>query len=124
LISLFRLRRHAEEPPVLPARIPNLLIQWLRRHRRRHGDNIPPHNLCEVVDALLALIENPPSTRGAHETVRGQAPTSPFAGFIHGNAPIREAYTTGKGILQLPCPCRHETDKRSGRVSIIVKEIP
>ncbi|MBP1685070.1 MAG: gyrase subunit [Deltaproteobacteria bacterium] len=112
-----------KEPAVLPARIPNLLINGSAGIAVGMATNIPPHNLCEVVDALVALIENPAlDVEALMQYVPG--PDFPTAGFIHGKRAIREAYTTGKGILQLRARAATETDKRSGRVSIIVKEIP
>ncbi len=112
-----------KEPTVLPARIPNLLINGSAGIAVGMATNIPPHNLGEVVDALVALIDNP--DLGAAELMRWiPGPDFPTAGFIHGTAAITEAYTTGKGILQLRARATTETDKRSGRVSIIVKEIP
>src|SRR5574337_924628 len=112
-----------KEPVVLPARIPNLLINGSSGIAVGMATNIPPHNLGEVVDALIALIENPAlDVEALMQYVPG--PDFPTAGFIHGKRAIREAYTTGKGILQLRARAATETDKRSGRVSIIVKEIP
>src|SRR5262245_53620406 len=112
-----------KEPVVLPARIPNLLINGSSGIAVGMATNIPPHNLGEVIDALIALIENPDlSVTDLMAYVPG--PDFPTAGFIHGRAAIREAYTTGKGILQLRARVSTETEKRSGRESIIVNEIP
>ncbi|MFN8627601.1 MAG: DNA gyrase subunit A [Candidatus Binatia bacterium] len=112
-----------KEPAVLPARIPNLLINGSAGIAVGMATNVPPHNLGEVVDALVALIENPAlDIEALMQYVPG--PDFPTAGFIHGTRAIREAYNTGKGILQLRARAATETDKRSGRVSIIVKEIP
>jgi DNA gyrase subunit A len=112
-----------KEPAVLPARIPNLLINGSAGIAVGMATNIPPHNLGEVVDALVALIEHP--DLGVAELMHYiPGPDFPTAGFIHGTGAITEAYTTGKGILQLRARATTETDKRSGRVSIIVKEIP
>jgi DNA gyrase subunit A len=111
------------EPLPLPARIPNLLINGSAGIAVGMATNIPPHNLCEVVDALVALIEQPDLDADAlMQYVPG--PDFPTAAFIHGKAAIREAYTTGRGILQLRARAGTETEKRTGRVSIIVKEIP
>ncbi|MGD0950008.1 MAG: DNA gyrase subunit A [Candidatus Binatia bacterium] len=111
------------EPLPLPARIPNLLINGSAGIAVGMATNIPPHNLCEVVDALVALIENPDLDVDAlMQYVPG--PDFPTAAFIHGKTAIREAYTTGRGILQLRARAGTETEKRTGRVSIIVKEIP
>jgi DNA gyrase subunit A len=112
-----------KEPVVLPARIPNLLVNGSSGIAVGMATNIPPHNLGEVVDALVALIQNPNLTvADLMQFVPG--PDFPTAGFIHGRSAIRDAYTTGKGILQLRARAGTETDKRTGRISIIVKEIP
>ncbi|HVO25632.1 MAG TPA: DNA gyrase subunit A [Candidatus Margulisiibacteriota bacterium] len=112
-----------KEPVVLPARIPNLLVNGSSGIAVGMATNIPPHNLGEVCDALVALIQNPNLTVAElMQFVPG--PDFPTAGFIHGRSAIRDAYTTGKGILQLRARAGTETDKRTGRTSIIVKEIP
>jgi DNA gyrase subunit A len=112
-----------KEPAVMPARIPNLLVNGSSGIAVGMATNIPPHNLGEVVDALVALIANP--DLGVPELMQYvPGPDFPTAGFIHGKTAIREAYTTGKGILQLRARAATETDKRTGRISIIVKEIP
>jgi len=111
------------EPLPLPARIPNLLVNGSSGIAVGMATNIPPHNLCEVVDALVALIENPDlDVEALMQYVPG--PDFPTAAFIHGKTAIHEAYTTGRGILQLRARAGTETEKRTGRVSIIVKEIP
>jgi DNA gyrase subunit A len=112
-----------KEPAVLPSRIPNLLINGSSGIAVGMATNIPPHNLGEVVDALVALIERPDlQVADLMQYIPG--PDFPTAAFIHGTAAIREAYQTGKGILQLRARATTEADKRSGRISIIVKEIP
>jgi DNA gyrase subunit A len=112
-----------KEPVVLPARIPNLLVNGSSGIAVGMATNIPPHNLGEVVDALIALIANPNlSIADLMQYIPG--PDFPTAGFIHGKTAIREAYHTGRGILQMRARAGTETDKRSGRISIIVKEIP
>ncbi len=112
-----------KEPVVLPARIPNLLINGSSGIAVGMATNIPPHNLSEIVDALVALIALPDITIDElMQHVPG--PDFPTAGFIHGRTAIRDAYHTGKGILQLRARAGTETDKRTGRTSIIVKEIP
>jgi DNA gyrase subunit A len=111
------------EPLPLPARIPNLLINGSAGIAVGMATNIPPHNLGEVVDALVALIERPDlSVADLMQFIPG--PDFPTAGFIHGRAAIQEAYTTGKGILQLRARAVTETDTKSGRTAIIVNEIP
>jgi DNA gyrase subunit A len=111
------------EPVVMPARIPNLLINGSSGIAVGMATNIPPHNLGEIVDALIALIENPTLTvADLMQYVPG--PDFPTAGFIHGRAAIREAYHTGKGILQMRARASTETNKKTGKISIIVNEIP
>ncbi|MFQ5665750.1 MAG: DNA gyrase subunit A [Candidatus Binatia bacterium] len=111
------------EPSVLPARLPNLLVNGSAGIAVGMATNIPPHNLGEVVDALVALIEDSGlSIDALMQYIPG--PDFPTAGFIHGRAAIQEAYRTGKGILQLRARAGTETDKRTGRCAIIVKEIP
>lgn len=112
-----------QEPRVLPARTPNLLINGSSGIAVGMTTNIPPHNLNEVADAVVALIENPAIT--VLELMRYvPGPDFPTAGFIHGTAAIREAYETGKGVLQCRARATTEVDKKSGRSSIIVTEIP
>jgi DNA gyrase subunit A len=112
-----------KEPVVLPARIPNLLVNGSSGIAVGMATNIPPHNLGEVVDGLIALIANPNlSIAELMHYIPG--PDFPTAGFIHGRNAIREAYHTGRGILQLRARAATETDKRTGRISIIVGEIP
>src|SRR5690242_16559087 len=111
------------EPVVLPTRLPNLLVNGSTGIAVGMTTNIPPHNLGEVIDATIALIERPEITvKELMEHVPG--PDFPTAGFIHGRATIREAYETGKGVLQVRARATTEVDKRSGRTSIIVTEIP
>jgi DNA gyrase subunit A len=111
------------EPAVLPARLPNLLVNGSSGIAVGMTTNVPPHNLNEVADATIAFIERPEIT--VKELMRKvPGPDFPTAGFIHGKAAIREAYETGKGVLQLRARAGMETDKRTGRTSIIVSEIP
>src|SRR5512142_91927 len=99
------------EPEVLPSRLPNLLLNGSAGIAVGMATNIPPHNLGEVVDALVAMIENPNLTvADLMQYIPG--PDFPTAGFIHGRAAIRDAYHTGKGILQLRARAGTETDKR------------
>jgi len=111
------------EPVVLPSRLPNLLVNGSTGIAVGMTTNIPPHNLSEVVDATIALIERPAITvKELMEHIPG--PDFPTAGFIHGRAAIQDAYETGKGVLQLRARATTEVDKKSGRASIIVSEIP
>ena len=111
------------EPLVLPARVPNLLVNGAAGIAVGMATNIPPHNLGEVIDALMMLIENPEVTIKELMTVI-PGPDFPTAGFIHGLEGIRSAYTTGRGIIQLRARTEIETHAKSERQSIIVTEIP
>jgi DNA gyrase subunit A len=111
-----------KEPSVLPTRIPNLLVNGSAGIAVGMATNIPPHNLTEVVNACLALIENPfTSIQELMHLVPG--PDFPTAGIINGAVGIREAYLTGRGRIYLRARCQfEETD--GGRQSIIVNELP
>ena len=111
------------EPMVLPARVPNLLVNGATGIAVGMATNIPPHNLREVVDALLMLIENPDVLVKDLMTVI-PGPDFPTAGFIHGLEGIRSAYTTGRGIIQLRARAVIETNERTDRQAIIINEIP
>jgi DNA gyrase subunit A len=111
------------EPLVLPARVPNLLVNGATGIAVGMATNVPPHNLTEVVDALLLLIENPDiSVEELMAALPG--PDFPTAGFIHGLAGIRAAYETGRGIIQLRARAGVETQARGDRQAIVVNEIP
>ena len=111
------------EPAVMPSRLPNLLVNGSAGIAVGMTTNIPPHNLNEIVDAAIAVIQDPDVTIDELMSLV-PGPDFPTAGFIHGKAAIREAYVTGKGVLQLRARVSTETDKRSGRTSIVVSEIP
>jgi DNA gyrase subunit A len=112
-----------QEPLVLPTRVPNLLINGSAGIAVGMATNIPPHNLGEVCDALVALIEQPELT--IDELMRFiPGPDFPTAGFICGQGAIRAAYHEGRGILTVRARATVETDDKSGRSSIIVTEIP
>ncbi|MGN6731312.1 MAG: DNA gyrase subunit A, partial [Candidatus Binatia bacterium] len=111
------------EPAVLPSRIPNLLINGSAGIAVGMATNIPPHNLSEVIDSLVALIDNPNLT--IKELMRYiPGPDFPTAGFIHGLEPIAQAYNEGKGIIQMRGKAFTETVKRTGKEQIIISEIP
>ncbi|HYN76480.1 MAG TPA: DNA gyrase subunit A [Lamprocystis sp. (in: g-proteobacteria)] len=111
------------EPTVLPARFPNLLVNGSSGIAVGMATNIPPHNLREVIDACLALIENPlASIEDLMAFVPG--PDFPTAGLINGVRGIREAYRTGRGRCIMRARTEFETQTRSGRESIIVTELP
>ncbi|HXO20998.1 MAG TPA: DNA gyrase subunit A, partial [Thermoanaerobaculia bacterium] len=111
------------EPLVLPARVPNLLVNGASGIAVGMATNIPPHNLGEVIAALLLLIENPDA--GIRDLMRVlPGPDFPTAGFIHGLEGIYAAYTTGRGIVQVRARAAIETSARGERQAIIVTEIP
>jgi DNA gyrase subunit A len=112
-----------KEPLVLPAKIPNLLINGSSGIAVGMATNIPPHNLSEVVDGTVAYIDNNGITaEELMELIPG--PDFPTAGFIYGRDGIVSAYTTGRGIIQMRARARVEKQKKSERESIIVTEIP
>jgi DNA gyrase subunit A len=112
-----------QEPSVLPAQIPNLLINGSDGIAVGMATNIPPHNLGEVCDALLKLIENPDLTiEKILDIIPG--PDFPTGGQLLGRASIRQTYLNKRGILTIRATAAIETDKRSGKASIIVREIP
>jgi len=112
-----------KEPAVLPSRIPNLLVNGSAGIAVGMATNIPPHNLREIIDGLVELIENPDITiRQLMKHIPG--PDFPTGGFIHGKEPIVQAYTEGKGIVQMRGKAFIETVKRTGKEQIIISEIP
>jgi DNA gyrase subunit A len=112
-----------KEPAVLPSRIPNLLINGASGIAVGMATNIPPHNLSEVVDGLVALVENPEMTiKQLMRHITG--PDFPTGGFIHGKEPIIQAYNEGKGIIQMRGKAFTETVKRTGKEQIVISEIP
>src|SRR5262249_27428174 len=111
-----------QEPLVLPTKVPNLLINGSSGIAVGMATNIPPHNLSEVVDGLVMLIEDPDASLEALMKVI-PGPDFPTYGYIYGQAGIREAYTTGRGIITLPAKA-HLQKMRGGREAIIVTELP
>jgi len=110
------------EPTVLPSRIPNLLVNGSAGIAVGMATNIPPHNISEIIDATVALIDNPElSIEQLMEFVPG--PDFPTAGMINGIAGVVEAYRTGRGRIKIRAKCDIETDD-DGREAIIVTEIP
>ncbi|MGD0623325.1 MAG: DNA gyrase subunit A [Thermodesulfobacteriota bacterium] len=111
------------EPSLLPARIPNLLVNGASGIAVGMATNIPPHNLREVIDAVIAVIKNSEiSPEELSEIIPG--PDFPTGGFILGRAGIREAYLSGKGMIQLRARALIERQKRTDRESIVITEIP
>jgi DNA gyrase subunit A len=116
----------ATEPTVLPTVLPNLLVNGAEGIAVGMATKIPPHNLGEVVDGLIFLIENPDLTpderlEGLMERIAG--PDFPTAGFICGRAGIRQAYRTGRGSVVMRARAEIET-RKGDRESIVVTEIP
>ncbi|TMA67456.1 MAG: DNA gyrase subunit A [Deltaproteobacteria bacterium] len=112
-----------QEPVVLPSKVPNLLVNGSAGIAVGMATNIPPHNLGEVCDALVALIESPELT--VDDLMRYiPGPDFPTGGFICGRTAIREAYREGRGVLTMRARAVVETDEKSGRSSIVVREIP
>ncbi|MEK9821874.1 MAG: DNA gyrase subunit A [Gammaproteobacteria bacterium] len=110
-------------PEVLPAKLPNLLVNGSSGIAVGMATNIPPHNLTEVVNGCLALIDNPElSVDEIMEYVTG--PDFPTAGIINGRGGIVQAYRTGRGRIQVRARCDIETDEKAGKDTIIIKEIP
>ncbi len=111
------------QPTVLPAQIPNLIINGSSGIAVGMATNIPPHNLTEVVNACLALIDNPALTvDDLMQYIPG--PDFPTAGIINGRAGIVEAYKTGRGRIYMRARTAIETDDKSGKQSIIIQELP
>ncbi|MEK6673180.1 MAG: DNA gyrase subunit A [Nitrospirota bacterium] len=111
-----------EEPKILPSRIPNLLINGSAGIAVGMATNIPPHNLGEVVDGLVMLLDKPETTvKDLRNVVKG--PDFPTGGLIHGTAGIREAYETGRGLVKVRAKARIEREHKGGE-SIIISEMP
>ncbi|MDT8420922.1 MAG: DNA gyrase subunit A [Desulfuromonadales bacterium] len=112
-----------QEPLVLPCKYPNLLVNGSEGIAVGMATKIPPHNLGEVIDGLVTLIDDPRlSIDELIEKVPG--PDFPTAGFINGKEGIRDAYSKGRGIIQMRARALVEVDRRSGREAIIITEIP
>ena len=112
-----------QEPLVLPAKIPNLLLNGSSGIAVGMSTNIPPHNLRELTAAVIAQIKNPDVTLDELMTYI-PGPDFPTGGFITGRRPIREAYETGRGIIRIRAKARIERQKKGDREVIIVTEIP
>ncbi|OIN97371.1 MAG: DNA gyrase subunit A [Deltaproteobacteria bacterium CG1_02_45_11] len=111
------------EPSVLPAKIPNLLVNGSSGIAVGMATNIPPHNLSEIISAIKAILDNPDlAWQDLMEFVPG--PDFPTAGIIHGTDGIREAYKTGRGIIRIRARVLVEEDKRTQTKTIIVTELP
>ncbi len=111
------------EPTVLPSRFPNLLVNGSTGIAVGMATNIPPHNLGEVIDGIIAVIRNPEITFDELlEHVPG--PDFPTGATIYGRQGIRDGYTTGRGIIQIRAKAHVEASKKSERQSIVITEIP
>ncbi len=113
------------EPEVLPARIPNLLINGAEGIAVGMASSIPPHNIDEVIRAAIATIENPQiTTSELMEIVPG--PDFPTGAIIYGSAPIKKIYETGRGLLKLRAKVREESIGRGKKEveAIVIDEIP
>ena len=111
------------EPVVLPTKVPNLLVNGSSGIAVGMATNIPPHNLHEVINACVALIDDPElDINGLMAHIPG--PDFPTAGIINGAAGIRRAYRTGRGRIVLRAHTHIETDERSNKDRIIITELP
>jgi DNA gyrase subunit A len=110
------------EPAVLPARIPNLIVNGSNGIAVGMATNIPPHNLTEIINATIELVNNPHA--GLAEVLKHvQGPDFPTGGFIYGRSGIPEAYRTGRGRFLMRAKCAIENIS-GGRQAIVVTEIP
>ena len=112
-----------EMPEVLPSKLPNLLLNGSTGIAVGMATNIPPHNLTEVVNACLALIDNPDmDIDDLMEHIQG--PDLPTGAIINGRGGIVQAYRTGRGRIQIRARCEIVVDEKTSRETIIIKEIP
>ena len=111
------------EPTVLPTSVPNLLINGSSGIAVGMATNIPPHNLGEIVQGLLALIDNPDLTV-PNLLAHIPGPDFPTAGFIYGTAGVRQAYETGRGIIRIRARAMIEKRKNQSKESIVITELP
>ena len=111
-----------EEPKVLPARFPNLLVNGSNGIAVGMATNIPPHNLGETIDATCMMLDNPDVTTEELMTAL-PGPDFPTGGIIMGKKGILDAYETGRGSLTVRAKCTIE-DRKNGKSSIVVSEIP
>jgi DNA gyrase subunit A len=112
-----------KEPTVLPCKFPNLLVNGSGGIAVGMATNIPPHNLGEVIEATIEMIQKPEMTV-AQLMRRIPGPDFPTAGFIHGATGIRDAYSTGRGIIQMRARAVIEKQARGEKEAIVVTELP
>jgi DNA gyrase subunit A len=111
-----------QEPTVLPTKVPNLLVNGSSGIAVGMATNIPPHNLSEIVDGLVMMIDNPEATvADLMKVIPG--PDFPTRGYIYGRSGILDAYTSGRGIITLRAKANVEK-MRGGREAIIITELP
>jgi DNA gyrase subunit A len=114
---------HLTEPKVLPAALPNLLVNGSSGIAVGMATNIPPHNLREIIAATLALIDNPETTiEELAKLVKG--PDFPTGGFIYGRAGIKDYQETGRGKIVMRARAVIEEKESTGRSQIVVTEVP
>ncbi|HEY4649268.1 MAG TPA: DNA gyrase subunit A [Gemmatimonadales bacterium] len=112
-----------QEPTVLPAKIPNLLVNGSSGIAVGMATNIPPHNLREIVKGVQLLVDNPEATIGElRKVIKG--PDFPTGAYIYGREGIKEAYETGRGRVVMRARAQIEERETSGRSQIVVTEIP
>jgi DNA gyrase subunit A len=112
-----------QEPTVLPAKIPNLLVNGSSGIAVGMATNIPPHNLREVVKAVQLLVDNPEATIGElRKAIKG--PDFPTGAYIYGREGIKEAYETGRGRVVMRARAQIEEKETSNRSQIVITEIP
>jgi len=111
------------EPSVLPSKIPSLLINGSSGIAVGMATNIPPHNISEIIDAIKAIIDDPGvSWHDLMQYVPG--PDFPTGGIIYGTNGIKEAYKNGRGIFKIRARVAVEKDKRTGRETVVITELP
>ncbi len=111
-----------QEPVVLPAAVPNILLNGQMGIAVGMATNIPPHNLSEVIDATVAQIDDPEiSLDGLMQHVKG--PDFPTGAEVYGGAPMKQAYATGKGSVVIRAVANIE-EKKNGRYQIVITEVP
>ena len=111
------------EPSVLPAKFPSLLVNGSSGIAVGMATNIPPHNLCEVIKALNALIDNPElSWQDLIKIIPG--PDFPTGAFIYGTEGIQQAYKSGRGVIRMRARIISEKDKRTQLETLVVTELP
>ncbi len=111
------------EPSVLPSKFPNLIVNGSSGIAVGMATNIPPHNMVETINALIALVDNPDVSMEELMT-HLPGPDFPTGGFIYGKEGIRQAYETGKGVIQIRARAIVERDRKGERENIVITELP